>query len=142
MTKETQTPFEYLPRLPLGAGRVPLGGKGVLRKCHFDAPLGAGMKFPALCDFRTLAQIWKLDALTGAQTAGGFYAPATQAHAPSAEAAKKTVRDLNAVRPELEERRRKASPKAVALLERWKDLPSVDPHLLRADNERLLDSSL
>ena len=57
--------------------------------------------------------------------------------------AKKTVRELNDVLPEgLIERRKKAPPKAVTLLERWKGVPSVDPVLLRSDNERLLDTSL
>jgi hypothetical protein len=56
---------------------------------------------------------------------------------------KKTVRGLNeSLAAELVERKKKASPKAVALLERWKDVPSVDPGLLRSDNERLFDSSL
>jgi hypothetical protein len=36
-------------------------------------------------------------------------------------------------------RRRKAPPKAVALLEQFKDVPSVDPHLFRADMDRVLD---
>jgi hypothetical protein len=39
-------------------------------------------------------------------------------------------------------RRRKASPKAVALLERFKAVPSVDPHLFREDLDRVLDSTL
>jgi hypothetical protein len=42
-----------------------------------------------------------------------------------------------AVRP-----RRMASPKAVALLERFKDVPSVDPHRFRKDVDRVLDPGL
>lgn len=42
-----------------------------------------------------------------------------------------------AVRP-----RRKASPKAVALLERFKDVPSVDPHRFREDVDRVLEPGL
>jgi hypothetical protein len=38
--------------------------------------------------------------------------------------------------------RRKASPKAVALLERFKDVPSVDPHRFREDMDRVLDPGL
>lgn len=42
-----------------------------------------------------------------------------------------------AVRP-----RRKASPKAIALLERFKAVPSVDPHRFREDVDRVLDPGL
>lgn len=38
--------------------------------------------------------------------------------------------------------RRKAAPKAVALLERFKNVPSVDPLLFRADVDRVLDPGL
>ncbi len=38
--------------------------------------------------------------------------------------------------------RRKASPKAVALLERFKSVPSVDPHRFREDVDKVLDTSL
>jgi len=38
--------------------------------------------------------------------------------------------------------KRKASPKAVALLERFKEVPSVDPHRFREDVDRVLDPGL
>jgi hypothetical protein len=132
MTGKTQNPFgEQVPRL---AG-VPLsGGKNVWRKCSFNVPLPPATEIEAqvrvFCDFQAFAKLSNMSTLRGAAV-----------HT-SLEAAKKTVRDFNETAPQrLEERRRKASPRAVALLERWKDLPSVDPHLLRVDNERLLDSS-
>jgi len=57
------------------------------------------------------------------------------------ETAKETVQSVTG-EPRATTRRRKASPKAVALLERFKDVPSVDPHLFRADLDRVLDPHL
>jgi hypothetical protein len=74
---------------------------------------------------------------------GGYVALAGPMQGKGLEAAKNTVLEksklLATAAPGA--RQRKASPKAVSLLERWKDLPSVDPRRLRADNERLLDST-
>jgi len=59
------------------------------------------------------------------------------------ETAKATVASASDELPVLPRaRRRKAAPKAVALLEHFKDVPSVDPHLFRADIDRILDPGL
>jgi hypothetical protein len=55
------------------------------------------------------------------------------------EGEKVTVRNVTELPPA---RRRKAAPRAVALLDRFKDVPSVDPHLFRADLDRVLDPDL
>jgi hypothetical protein len=57
------------------------------------------------------------------------------------ETAKETVQSVTG-EPRATPRRRKASPKAIALLERFKDVPSVDPHAFRADVDRVLDPGL
>src|SRR5690349_1361409 len=52
------------------------------------------------------------------------------------------TRVADAAAPPAVQQRRKASPKAVALLERFKDVPSVDPHRFREDVDRVLDPGL
>lgn len=59
-----------------------------------------------------------------------------------AEAGKTTVLTASEELARPKVRRRKASPKAVALLERFKDVPSVDPSLFREDIDRVLDTQL
>jgi hypothetical protein len=58
------------------------------------------------------------------------------------EAEKTTVLTASEEVPRPKPRRRKASPKAVALLERFKNVPSVDPNLLREDIDRVLDTQV
>lgn len=60
---------------------------------------------------------------------------------PSAETAKSTVQSESGGL-QATPRRRKASPRAVTLLEQFKDVPSVDPHLFREDLDRVLNPNL
>lgn len=114
------------------AGAVPKDAiRGLTGAGALDAikPPGIGAVFGTTGSGKS---VYGAGALIGAITAGR-----------AVEAAKNTVQALNkelAAQPRA--RRRKASPKVVALLERWKNVPSVDPDLLREDNERLFDSSL